>query len=312
MVFCGCAQVIMKKGIIFDIEKYAIHDGPGIRTTIFFKGCPLRCWWCHNPEGQDSKPELIYRKNRCIGCGECVKNCSRVALSLVAQHISINREKCDLCVKCSQICSSDALSIVGKEMTVEEVIKEIEKDMIFYDESDGGVTFSGGEPLQQPSFLSALLDECKERDIHTAVDTCGYASNEIVDRIRGKVDLFLYDIKIMDDAKHRKYTGVSNKLILENFRRLAKNGSNLLVSFAIIPGVNDDEDNITRTANFILSLSNVKNLSLLPYHRAGLEKYKNLNKSYRLDKIRPPSSQKIKLIKEKLEAFGLTVKIGER
>jgi pyruvate formate lyase activating enzyme len=301
---------IMKNGIIFDIKKYAIHDGPGIRTTVFFKGCPLRCWWCQNPEGQDSKPELVYRKSRCIGCGECAKNCSREAISLVAQRISINRENCVSCDNCSRVCPSDALSIAGKQMSVKEILEEIERDMTFYNESGGGVTFSGGEPLLQPDFLNALLTECKEGGIHTIVNTCGFAPYEIISRMHDKVDLFLYDIKIMDGRKHRKYTGASNEQILENLKKLAENGSSIVISFPIIPGINDDEKNVIRTAEFIRSLPNIQQVNLLPYHRAGIEKYKNLGKPYKLDKIQPPSNQRIKSVKEKMEAFGIRVGIG--
>jgi pyruvate formate lyase activating enzyme len=301
---------LMKKGMIFDIQKYAIHDGAGIRTTVFFKGCPLRCWWCQNPEGQDSKPELVYRKSRCIDCGECAKNCPRVAISLAAQHVSINRENCVLCDNCSRVCPSDALSIAGKQVSVKEILEEIEKDMPFFNESGGGVTFSGGEPLLQHDFLNALLTECKERDIDTIVQTCGFAPYEIVDRVRDKVDLFLYDIKIMDDRKHRKYTGGSNRQILENLKKLAESGSSIVISFPIIPGINDDDNNVTRTAEFIHSLPNIKHVNLLPYHRAGIEKYKSLGKPYKLDRIQPPSNQRIKSIKEKIEALGIRVGVG--
>jgi len=299
----------IKKGIIFDVKKYAIDDGPGIRTTVFFKGCPLRCWWCHNPEGQVLEPELMYKRNRCNGCDECVTNCPKDAISRVSQYVSVNREQCNLCGKCSLGCPSDALMIVGKKMEVGEVVKEIEKDVLFYDESEGGVTFSGGEPLFQLDFLNALLEECGKRNISTAVDTCGYASYETIDKIRDKVDLFLYDIKMMDDEKHRKYTGVSNKPILENFKKLTENGSNLLIRFAIIPGINDDEDNITKTAEFILS-HGINQINLLPYHRAGIEKYKSLNKAYKIEKTQPPSDQDLRAIKEKLATLGLRVTIG--
>jgi pyruvate formate lyase activating enzyme len=302
----------MKKGRMFNIEKYAIHDGPGIRTTVFFKGCPLRCWWCHNPEGQSPRSELIYRENRCIGCGECVENCTRKALSLLSQHATLNRASCNMCGICSQMCPSEALSVVGKEMSVEEMIKEIERDRVFYDESGGGATFSGGEPLLQPDFLDAILQECNERRIHTTLDTSGYASHEVIDKICGKVDLFLYDIKTMDTANHRKYTGVSNKLILQNLKRLAKNGSNIVISLPIIPRINDDEENILRTGEFISSLPGVEQVSLLPYHRTGVDKYKSLGRPYRLNGIRPPPSQETKMIKERLEAFGLKVKMGGR
>lgn len=300
----------MKNGVIFDIRKYSIHDGPGIRTTVFFKGCPLRCWWCHNPEGQDVEPELVYRKSRCLGCDECSKSCQREAISLVAQSISVNREKCVPCNNCCRVCPSDALSIAGKQMTVKEILEEIEKDRTFYEESRGGVTFSGGEPLMQPDFLNALLNECKERATHTAVNTCGFAQYEIIDRIRDKVDLFLYDIKTMDNRKHRKYTGASNEQILKNLKKLAESGSSIVISFPIIPGINDGDKNVTRTAEFISSLPNIQQINLLPYHRAGIEKYKNLGKPYKLDKIQPPSNQRVKSVKEKMEAFGIRVGIG--
>ncbi|HJW98071.1 MAG TPA: glycyl-radical enzyme activating protein [Candidatus Bathyarchaeia archaeon] len=300
----------MKKGMIFDVRKYSIHDGPGIRTAVFFKGCPLRCWWCHNPEGQNPKPELVFRRSRCISCGECVEKCHQHAISSATLGISINREKCVLCSDCSDACSSEALSIAGKEMSVKKVVEEIEKDRAFYEESSGGVTFSGGEPLLQPEFLKALLDECNNRALHTTLDTCGYSQPEIIDGICSKVDLFLYDIKIIDDQRHMKFTGVSNKQILRNLEKLAEKGSNIVVSFPIIPGINDDDRNVAETAKFISSLPNIQQINLLPYHRAGIQKYKNLGKPYKLNKIQPPTDKKVKSVKNKMEAFGLKVGIG--
>ena len=299
----------IKRGIIFDIKKFAIDDGPGIRTTIFFKGCLLRCWWCHNPEGQLPTSELMYRRTRCDSCAECVRICPEEAISCSLKRISINRDHCNLCGKCCQVCPTGALTIVGKQVSLEEVLREIDKDSIFYDESQGGVTASGGEPLLQLDFLNALLKECKDRDIRTAVDTCGYASHDAIDKISDKVDLFLYDIKTMDEKKHMKYTGVSNKPILENLKRLAENGSNIQIRFPIIPGINDDKENVTETAEFVASCR-IKNISLLPYHRAGIEKYKSLSRTYKLKKIQTPSDQDLSLIEEELEAFGLKVKIG--
>jgi pyruvate formate lyase activating enzyme len=299
----------IKKGIVFDVKRFAIDDGPGLRTTIFLKGCPLHCWWCHNPEGQVPAPELIYRNMRCTGCDECVNICPRAAISCVGKSIVINREKCNLCGKCCQKCPTEALAIVGKEMSLNEVLKEIDKDLIFYGESEGGVTVSGGEPLFQLGFLNSLLVECKGRSIQTAVDTCGYARYKSFSKINSKVDIFLYDIKIMDEKKHRKYTGVSNKLILQNLKKLTDKGSNIQVRFPIVPGINDSEENVTRTAEFLVSCG-TKSISLLPYHRSGIEKYMGLGKTYKLGKTRSPSDQDMRKIKETFEAFGLKARIG--
>jgi len=299
----------IKRGTIFDIKKFAIDDGPGIRTTIFFKGCLLRCWWCHNPEGQLPAPELMYRQARCDSCGECVGICPEEAISCALKRISVNRDRCHLCRECCQVCPTGALAIVGRQMSPDEVLGEIDKDSIFYDESKGGVTVSGGEPLLQIDFLDALLKECKDRGIRTAVDTCGYASHDAIDKIIDEVDLFLYDIKTMDEKKHMKYTGVSNKLILENLKRLAEHGSSIQIRFPIIPGINDGKENVTAAAEFIASCR-IKNISLLPYHRAGIEKYKGLNRTYKLKKIQSPSDRDLHLIEEEFEIFGLKVKIG--
>jgi pyruvate formate lyase activating enzyme len=302
-------KTTIQKGFVFDVKRYATDDGPGIRSTVFFKGCLLRCSWCHNPESQNLKPELMYKRTRCKGSAECIKSCPKNAISKSAQYVSINRKLCNSCGKCALACPSDALVLVGRATRADDILKEIEKDVTFYDESGGGATFSGGEPLMQPDFLEALLEGCKERNINTALDTCGYASWETLDRIKDKVDLFLYDIKSMDDRTHEKYTGVSNKLIIQNFKRLAKNGSSISVRFPVIPGINDDAENVTRTGEFALSQS-VKQICLLPYHRAGIEKYRSLEKTYKLEDIQSPSDEKMQMIKEKLITLGLEVTIG--
>jgi len=301
--------IIIRKGLVFDIKKFAIDDGPGIRTTIFLKGCPLRCSWCHNPEGQTSAPEIMYRQKKCIRCEECAVACPNQAVFFTEQKLAINRKICSLCEICAKNCPSGALELVGKETSVDEIMRELNKDSTFYDESKGGITISGGEPLLQIDFTAAILNECKKRSIHTAVDTCGYASLKAIEIIKDKADLFLYDLKIMNDTKHRKYTGKSNKQILRNFKILANNGSDLLVRLPIIPGINDDRKNIQETADFVF-LNGAKRVCLLPYHRAGIEKYRSLGKRYDLNSIRPPSEQKLNAIKEQLEASGLIVKIG--
>jgi len=300
----------MKKGCIFDIRGYSIHDGPGIRTTVFFKGCYLHCPWCHNPEGQSPKIELIFTETRCRGCQECLKNCPRQALSRSASETLINREKCDLCGICVEGCFSQALEFVGKEMTVQEVMEAVEKDRIFYEQSNGGVTFSGGEPLRQADFLEALLIECRKRDIHTCLDTSGYVSSEIFNKISAKVDLFLYDLKIMDEEKHRRYTGASNKLILENLKTLAAENKNIIIRIPLIAAINDTSENILQTAEFVKSLKVVTEISLLPYHRLGSQKYRKLNRPDPSNKFEIPSEEKMQEIKKTLENLGFKVKIG--
>jgi pyruvate formate lyase activating enzyme len=205
-------------GIVFDIKKFSIHDGPGIRTTIFFKGCPLRCWWCHNPEGLTPEPELMIRANRCIRCDACLDVCPHGAISRDGDKVFTDVAKCLRCGTCVAACYAEARQIVGQEMAAAQVMAEIERDVPFYDESGGGATFSGGEPLLQPDFLCELLSACRARGIHTAVDTCGFAPWEVLDSVRKYVDLFLYDLKLMDEARHRAFTGVSNALILSNLR----------------------------------------------------------------------------------------------
>lgn len=301
----------MAKGTIFDIKRYAIHDGPGIRTTIFLKGCSLRCQWCQNPEGQESNPEIILRSSRCATeCNECVSICSLDAISKDRNSIEIDKAKCNLCRECEEVCAYEALEIVGREVTAQELAEEIEKDKIFFDESGGGVTFSGGEPLMQLDFLEALLKEIKKKNIHVTLDTSGYVSFEGLDRISEKVDLFLYDLKIMDDEKHEKYTGVSNKLILENLRKLAERGKSVAVRIPLVSGINDDNQSIHMLVDFLQSLKNINQISLLSYHRGGREKYKRLRKEKLPKTFQSPSDERIEEIKKILTDSGFSVKAG--
>ena len=300
---------LVTTGIIFNIQRYSIHDGPGIRTTVFLKGCPLNCWWCQNPESQTDKQEMIFWEDRCIGCALCSINCPSGAISMKDGKPVTNRNECIMCGKCSRICPARAREIMGSKVSVDEVIKEIEKDLIFYEESGGGATFSGGEPLSQSEFLGALLDGCKEKKIHTAVDTSGYIPWKILERLNSKIDLFLYDLKIMDDKRHKKYTGVSNNLILENLKKLCLVHHNIFIRFPIIPGINDDDQNIREMGEFLSSLK-IAQINLLPYHFMGIDKYKRLERIYKLADIHSPSKEKLSDISTILRNFNLKVKLG--
>lgn len=258
----------MPTGIVFDIKRFAIHDGPGIRTTVFLKGCPLDCWWCHNPEGRCPEPESLAGS-------------------------AMNPAPVD----------------VGKEMTVAEVMAEIEKDILFYDESGGGVTFSGGEPLWQADFLLALLRSCRRQGLHTTLDTTGYAAPEIIARVAPLIDLFLYDLKLMDDDHHRTYTGVSNVGILKNLGGLAAAGRALVIRFPVIPGINDGSQNLERMAAF-LSDRDLKMIDLLPYHRIHRQKYGRLGRLERLAHLAPPGEVEIERLSAYFTTRGFSVRVG--
>lgn len=300
-----------KYGMIFDIKHYALHDGPGIRTSLFFKGCPLNCWWCHNPEGIHPDPQLTYKQSRCLqDCEECVRICPEQALSQNNGNIHIDSARCQLLGHCAQICPTGALEIIGKRMSVDELLAVIEKDRIFYDQSHGGVTFTGGEPLMQLEFLDSLLEKCQQQKIHTVVDTSGHTPYENINRIRDKVDMFFYDLKILDDQKHKDMTGVSNELILENLQKLAQTQSPIQIRMPIITGTNDNPGDITQIGEFVSQLPNIKTISLLPYHRMGSQKYKNLNLPFAKSDTQPPTPQRVAEIQSKLEDFGFEVGIG--
>jgi pyruvate formate lyase activating enzyme len=297
-------------GQIINIMKYSIHDGPGIRTAVFFKGCPLHCQWCHNPESQKIEQELFYWPDRCIGCGQCLECCPHGAIRAEKGKLEFQRDQCKVCGACSKGCHAGARGLVAKTMSVSEVMAEIEKDLIFYDESGGGVTFSGGEALMQPAFLTELLKACRKKEIHTAVETCGFVKPEIIQTISAWTDLFLYDLKHMNSQKHQQYTGVPNELILDNLGWLSLHHTNVIVREPIIPSYNDDKETLHQLGEFILSLKKVKELHLLPYHRAGVDKYKRLGQEYLLPDIQVPGNDRMEKIKMELEHYGLNVIIG--
>lgn len=299
------------KGTIFDIKRYAIHDGPGIRTTVFFKGCTLRCQWCHNPEGIKFEHEIMFRPERCAAdCWDCVPRCPQKAISKNGTVISIDDAKCDLCAICEDVCAYEAVAVVGRDVTVQEIIKEVEKDRIFYEESGGGVTISGGEPLAQGDFLLSLLDELSKRNIHTAVDISGYMPYEILDEVSNRADLILYDLKVMDEHRHRVFTGESNTLILENLKRLSEKGTHTIIRMPVLKGLNDDPENIQSMVDFLLPLNNSWQINLLPFHRGGEGKRERLKKKSPFVEFKTPSKEKLNEIKDKLSAHGFDVKIG--
>jgi len=304
-------------GLVFNIMRFALHDGPGIRTTVFLKGCPLRCWWCHNPESQSAASEIIYFEERCSHCGECVRACPHGALALVdagergeqGGRLVHDAALCQRCGECVRACPAGARQLAGRWMTVPEVVREVAKDQVFFDQSGGGVTLSGGEPLLQPEFVEALLAALRARRLRTALDTCGLAQPEVLERVRPLVDLFLYDLKLMDRAGHLKYTGVKNEQILRNLELLAEAGSAVVVRLPVIPGVNDDGDNLDTIAGF-MTAHGLRDIDLLPYHRSGSDKYQRLHLTDRMAGVDPPDAEHMATLAARLTRGGLRVRMG--
>lgn len=297
-----------EKGMVFSIQRFSVHDGPGIRTLVFLKGCPLSCIWCSNPESQGYEPEILFRAERCIGCGECMRVCPNKTADMLQNPAKHKLPSCSKCEACVIACNALALRYVGNEMTAREVFAEIEKDRLFYKNSMGGITLSGGEPLMQPHFALEILRLSKSAGFSTAIETSGYASWEAFETVMPYLDLILFDIKHMNDAEHIKLTGVSNKLIQENLERLAASKHRVIARFPLIPDCNDSDENVRDTALRVTSLG-IKQLDLLPYHELGRSKYEGLQREYQLTQ-KPLTDERVQNIKETLESYGLEVQIG--
>ena len=266
------------KGAVFDIERFAIYDGPGIRTTVFFKGCPLRCGWCQNPEGMNPHPEILYYEHLCANCGRCAEVCPNHAHRFAQDRHAFTRERCKACGLCARECAAAALRLAGREVTVGEVMEVVLRDRAFYEKSGGGLTLSGGEPMAQPEFAEALLSAARAEGLHTAVDTSGFAPWESFERIRPLVDLFLYDVKDTDESRHLEYTGVPLAPILDNLRRLNAAGARILIRAVMVPGVNDGPSHVGKLSRLAESLANCAGIDTLQWHNLGLAKWRALGK----------------------------------
>jgi len=293
-------------GIIFNIQKFSVHDGPGIRTTVFMKGCPLRCRWCANAESLNPQPEPGIIRDNCNNCGKCIEICPLGAISIDKDNsLRFDRTICDACGECLTACVPGAITIYGKQLTVDEVFSEISRDKSFYEGSGGGVTVSGGEPLRQAEFTAALFRKCREQGIATCLDTCGYADTSKLKEALDFTDYVLYDIKHMNDEQHCLLTGSSNTSILENARIIAESGTQVLFRIPLIKGVNDSVENIRETAQFIRTLGNGSAVELLPYHRLGAGKYQTLDLNYCGNNSTTPSAEEIESIKSIFEEYDV-------
>lgn len=297
------AEAGKDKGLIFNIQRFSIHDGEGIRTILFLKGCPLKCIWCCNPESQNPEPEVLFLKDKCIGCMNCVKQCPLGCMD-------IDRENCKKCGTCARVCPSSAKRISGNYMTVDEAVKEVEKDRVFYNNSGGGVTLSGGEPLMQAEFAAAVLKKCHLHGLHTAIETSAFASREDFCSVIEHVDEVFLDLKHMNSEKHKALTGVGNEQILKNAAEAAKTGKKVTFRIPLIPDCNDEEENIRATGEFVASLPGEDvHIEILPYHRLGEMKFEWIDKVYELSGAKEPSKETVAAYNQLLADCGCDVVI---
>lgn len=300
----------MQDGLVFNIQRYSLHDGPGIRTTVFLKGCPLCCQWCHNPEGISPRPEIVIVETRCAVCGECRDACPLADAVHGEGPLPTRNPDCTQCGACIDACPTGARQMIGRTMTVAEVMDEVLRDRVFFEESGGGVTFSGGEPLAQPRFICALLEACRAHGIHAALDTTGFGRTEALLAAADLAGLVLYDLKAFDETLHLKLTGVSNRSILDNLRLLDRAHSNIWIRIPVVPGFNDDARNLQQIAEFVAGLRNVTLVNLLQFHRTGVHKFQRLAMMHTLDGVTPPSPEFMQQISGIFEARGLRTRVG--
>jgi len=301
----------MRSPLVFDIKRYSINDGPGIRATIFFKGCPLNCQWCHNPESISPKVQKLFTAAKCIGCGECCRVCPVGACSLTAEGVVTDGDLCTLCGKCAEVCPTLATEMSGRYYSIEELLEVVEKERPFFDQSGGGVTFSGGEPLLYPDFLIEILEACGRQNIHRAVDTSGFVKEETLLRVARHTDLFLYDLKMVDAEKHKYYTGVDNRLILDNLKALAEFGSEIQVRIPLIGGVNDGDDSVAAMAACVAGLPGEKRaVSLLPFHDVARGKDQKLGHERDLVTLSEPSADTLQGVTAVFAEYGLVATVG--
>ena len=302
----------MMRGLIFNIQGFSLQDGPGIRTTVFFKGCPLRCPWCSNPESQNRIAEIALNNTLCNQCGHCIEVCDMQAISLTDDGVSICRESCSKsCAKCVDVCGPGALRVYGKEMTLEEVLQKVMRDKTFYQTSGGGVTAGGGEPLMQSAFVAALFKECQKNDIHTCLDTSGYASRAALEKVLAYTDLVLFDLKLIDPLSHRSVIRKSNQSILQNARIVASRRIPVIFRIPLIPGITDSDENLTGIVAFLktLDLNGDIEIGLVPYHKYGIGKYDMLDRSYSVAELTSLKDEQIQTRKALIESFGIICEI---
>jgi pyruvate formate lyase activating enzyme len=300
-------------GTVFNIQRYSIDDGPGIRTTVFVKGCPLRCPWCSNPESQNPKPELLYRYTSCTHCGTCAKTCPEGAIAQDDKgDIHIDREKCTVCGACVDTCPSKALSITGNVKTVDEVMKTVLRDEVYY-EDGGGVTCSGGEILAQPEFVAEIFRRCKERGIHTNADTSGYGNSDAFRGILENSDLCYFDVKILDPERHKDIIKTPNDLIMENMKVLAESGVKTVLRYPVVPSLNDDDANIDAIADTVKKLGKQEDwiVNILPYHKYGENKYASVGMVYPIPEVKDNTPENLERVEKRLTDAGIRVEVSK-